>query len=137
MSKHYFTPEEIRDLRAKVLAFFGGKCMNPNCLVSGGCIDKRCLQIDHIQAVGKNRLIAGELYLDILESSNSRERYQLLCANCNWIKRSEKKETRGNVTVEGQQRPLNPIVPHIDLEEEYEPRYVSQTDLEKALKKLK
>lgn len=35
------------------------------------------------------------LYQDILANSKSKEKYQLLCANCNWIKRFERKEHRG------------------------------------------
>lgn len=136
MSWFDYSLEEIKALREKVIEFFGSRCMNPNCLVPGGCSDKRCLQIDHIQAIGKDRLVGAELYLDILESPTSKERYQLLCANCNWIKKHDKKETRGNVTnslPKEQRYPINPIKVHISIEQEHEPRYSSLSDIEKRL----
>lgn len=124
--------EYQQELRKKVIEFFGGKCMNPNCLVPGGCTDRRCLQIDHIKAVGKNRLVGTDLYLDILGDPNSKERYQLLCANCNWIKRTEKNEIKGFVISEEQQSPLNYKVVHIGFDG-IEPRYASLEDVEKTL----
>jgi hypothetical protein len=94
-----------QELRNKVIDFFGGKCNNPNCLVPGGCSDKRCLQIDHIEAVmGKHRTNGVTLYLDILNNPQSKEKYQLLCANCNWIKRSEKNEIRARGFRQREQR---------------------------------
>lgn len=59
--------------------------------------DKRCLQIDHVNGNGKidktrtsNRL----QYLKHVKQSflNKENKYQLLCANCNWIKRHTNKE---------------------------------------------
>lgn len=111
--------EEQRNLRDEALKFLGNKCSNPNCLVPNGCSDKRCLQIDHIQGVchqDEPRLVGIALYLDILESADSKERYQLLCANCNWIKRSENNENRG---AEQQTKPLYPKSPHISLESKH------------------
>lgn len=137
MGYSYYSNDETRALREKVLEFFGGKCMNPKCLVPGGCSDKRCLQIDHIKAVGKHRLIGAELYFDILENPNSKQIYQLLCANCNWIKRHENKETRGNIVPEGQQHPLIPlsnVIVRVSVEQVSEPCFRSLVDIGKAIK---
>jgi hypothetical protein len=83
-------------LKEKVYAKFGNKCNNPACqwlMPDGlrGCSDTRCLQIDHKfgdakkdekngYARGSNKFLKA--VLEDLEN-----RYQLLCANCNWIKR--------------------------------------------------
>lgn len=80
-------------LRKQVIDCFGGKCKK--C----GFGDKRALQIDHINGGGyqeiKN-LSAKQRYKLVLESVSRKEnKYQLLCANCNWIKRFEDKEIKG------------------------------------------
>jgi hypothetical protein len=92
-----FNLEYQQSMREKAIVFLGGKCSNQKCLVPNGCSDKRCLQIDHINGISDDepRLIGTMLYEDILHNPKSREKYQLLCANCNWIKRYEKKENRG------------------------------------------
>ncbi len=79
-------------LRSLVLELLGGKCK------SCGISDNRVLQIDHINGNGyKENKILGysggnthRYYRHILDVKG--EGYQLLCANCNWIKRYEKKE---------------------------------------------
>ena len=81
------------NLRQKVIDLFGGKCKR--C----GFTDMRALQIDHINGGGyqeiKN-LSAKYRYKMVIESvENKEKKYQLLCANCNWIKRFEDKEVRG------------------------------------------
>lgn len=87
--------EQQKELREKAILFLGAKCSNPKCLVPNGCNDKRCLQIDHIHGIGEEgRKIGIALYLDILENPNAKSIYQLLCANCNWIKRVENKEVK-------------------------------------------
>lgn len=59
-----------------------------------GFTDRRALQIDHINGNGKSdrkQFTSQSLYLKhILEVSG--EGYQILCANCNWIKRAENRE---------------------------------------------
>ena len=80
-----------RKLRAAVLAFLGGRC------VQCGFADGRALQVDHINGGGRqDRLKYGTspagYYRHILKDTTSK--YQLLCANCNWIKRVEKQEYR-------------------------------------------
>lgn len=85
-------------LRVKVLEKLGNKCSNPACQWlnadgSRGCIDSRCLQIDHVHGDGAKEQKGSETYYKkvLLDDSGS---YQLLCANCNWIKRCVNKEYR-------------------------------------------
>ena len=78
----------------------GGKC------VSCGFSDYRALQIDHINSDGKqerNLMNRRDYYPNVLASFLAKEgRYQLLCCNCNWIKRSELKEYRKRSEESGQ-----------------------------------
>ena len=71
-------------LRAQVHHFYGNRCAR--C----GFSDGRALQVDHVHADGKtHRMEVGtsaNYYKSILENP---ARYQLLCANCNWIKAFE------------------------------------------------
>jgi len=64
-----------------------------------GCDDLRCLQIDHKHGNGREAaLIAGNTYQhykEMLNDPDKHEKYQVLCANCNWIKRRENNETAG------------------------------------------
>jgi len=111
-----FDGEEQRTLREKAVAFLGGKCANPKCLVPNGCSDKRCLQVDHINGVwNEPRKVGCYLYEDILYNPESKKIYQLLCANCNWIKRAEKNENRGGAP---EIKPLKPKVAYIGFSEE-------------------
>lgn len=79
-----------RDLLFKLL---GHKC------VKCGFSDKRALQIDHIKGGGRKERISyntKEFHRIVLKSlKNKEDKYQLLCANCNWIKRYENKEWGG------------------------------------------
>lgn len=78
--------------RQKVVDLLGGKCKR--C----GFTDGRALQIDHINGGGYQEIkknSAKRRYKLVLESVQRKEnKYQLLCANCNWIKRYEDKEKR-------------------------------------------
>lgn len=63
----------------------------------GGCTDIRCLQIDHINGNGlKKRKEDGGYMKAITHYVNHPEEtkgvLQLLCANCNWIKKFDNKE---------------------------------------------
>ena len=83
-SKKYF-----RARRELILWLLGNKCAR--C----GFTDSRALQIDHKNggANKEGRLRGSKYYKEILESiERGEEKYQLLCANCNWIKRVEQKE---------------------------------------------
>jgi len=77
--------------RNKVFTALGNKCIN--C----GFEDKRALQIDHINGGGiaDRKRKGGHTYMfykQILSESDFKENYQILCANCNWIKKVEKNE---------------------------------------------
>ncbi len=82
-----------RKAREQVLQLFGGKCQR--C----GFSDKRALQIDHKNGGGsKHSRSFGNLYLyyqHVLKVGA--KNFQLLCANCNWIKRVERGEAPGTV----------------------------------------
>lgn len=86
-------------IKSEIITILGGKCSNPNCLVPNGCSDIRCLQIDHINGGGKRERRGHQdrgshYYRDILKKlEHGSKDYQLLCANCNWIKRFENHET--------------------------------------------
>ena len=56
--------------------------------------DWRALQVDHKNGGGtreRNRIQSMGIYRKVLKDSSG---YQLLCANCNWIKRYEREEHR-------------------------------------------
>ena len=73
--------------RRETLEFLGNKC------IKCGFSDWRALQIDHINGCGiKNRLDRYALLVDVKKHS---EKYQLLCSNCNWIKKYESKNEIG------------------------------------------
>lgn len=85
-----------RNLRAEVLEVMGNKCAR--C----GFADWRALQIDHVNGGGTehrktNRAHPVTYLREVREAvlAESKE-FQLLCANCNWIKRYENKEHRGS-----------------------------------------
>jgi len=116
------TNHPMHILRQQVLEKLGGRCMNPNCLVPGGCTDPRALQLDHVnndgaaerreynikkgpkggqgEGCGFNR--TRPIYAAALEDTEGR--YQLLCANCNVIKAYEHKHavSRGRHEAERQ-----------------------------------
>jgi hypothetical protein len=89
-------------LRKEVLDFLGGRCSSKICRWvnedgSIGCTDYRALQVDHINGGGtkeRNSLSYKTLYLKILRGSLG---YQLLCANCNWIKKHQENEVTKSV----------------------------------------
>lgn len=76
-----------KELRDEIVLLLGSICIQ--CEFS----DVRALQIDHVNAGGaaeRKRLGTDITYLcKILKSAREKgsEEYQLLCANCNWIKR--------------------------------------------------
>lgn len=80
-------------LRSEVYLLLGGVCNK--C----GFNDSRAFQIDHINGGGCTELrssIFGNkitYYRHVIKSVKANEnKYQLLCANCNWIKRHENDE---------------------------------------------
>lgn len=79
--------------RLAVLAVLGNKC------VHCGFTDWRALQIDHVRGGGmaETRKWKGNrshFKRVIRHVKRGGKRYQLLCANCNWIKRYERNETK-------------------------------------------
>lgn len=86
----------LRKLRLSVIEILGNKCCK--C----GFSDRRALQIDHINGGGskerKEKGFNGNFHRHVLKSfMNKENKYQLLCANCNWIKRCEENETKHNL----------------------------------------
>lgn len=74
--------------KLELLEFLGGKCAH--C----GFNDHRALQIDHVYGGGCKEWYGKhqeQKYKMVYKNPKS---YQLLCANCNWIKRFENQETR-------------------------------------------
>lgn len=73
-----------------MLQKLGGKCRK--C----GFTDPRALQVDHINGDGARERRTMNLHrFSIIVLRDTTNKYQLLCANCNWIKRHEKKEYGG------------------------------------------
>lgn len=86
------TREYQRRTRIAAIDILGGKCIH--C----GFNDKRALQIDHINGGGRQELLkcsGTQYYKNVIKSFlNKENKYQLLCANCNWIKRVENNEEK-------------------------------------------
>lgn len=85
----------IRVARSKALLILGSKC------IKCGFDDPRALHIDHINGGGcleQRKLGTGVAYLEQVYLSVKRNegKYQLLCANCNMIKKFDKKEFSGS-----------------------------------------
>lgn len=84
--------ERKRILRNKIITYLGKKC------VRCGFDDYRALQIDHVNGGGN---VERKIYWQTIQYYNhiltllSTNKYQLLCANCNWIKREENNEIKG------------------------------------------
>ena len=79
--------ERARELRTAVISVLGAKCIR--CRFD----DPRALQVDHPNGGGRKQRAkfqyVKEYYSYILSHP---EEFDLLCANCNWIKRAERKE---------------------------------------------
>lgn len=85
-----------KERKLEIYILLGNKCN------ICGFDDERALQIDHINGGGaKERKEVGVgnyhlwLYKKMLKDKNSfQKEYQILCANCNWIKRYTNKEIK-------------------------------------------
>ena len=95
-SKRKYNPQYQKDYAIKqrnaAIEALGGKCVK--CEFS----DRRALQIDHINNDGhierKNGKFGSRFNKHVLESFLKKEnKYQLLCANCNWIKENERRNS--------------------------------------------
>jgi len=85
-----------RLLRLENIKTLGGRCSNPGCRWHNsdgtiGCAEFEALQFDHIGSGGSVEREAGLGAGIGLQYRIRKEpsRFQLLCANCNWIKRYE------------------------------------------------
>lgn len=82
-----YTTKWRQERRRKVLAILGDVC------VRCGFSDERALQIDHVHGNGSKEYGGGKGRVPMQRILRGEtEDYQLLCANCNWIKRAENKE---------------------------------------------
>ena len=82
--------KRIRGLKERIFELLGDRCAR--C----GFSDPRALQVDHKKAGaggrdGKYRS-GHPLYAAILRGDKNPADFQILCANCNWIKSFENKE---------------------------------------------
>lgn len=80
-----------RQHRLKTLEIMGNKC------IKCGFSDVRALQIDHIDGGGADEIrtwrFKGNYNTHVATSFLAKEnKYQLLCANCNWVKKTENNE---------------------------------------------
>lgn len=89
-----YAKKHQREIRKTLIILMGGKC------VKCGFDDERALQIDHIHGGGyKERKEATSKNFNrraIKSVKNNEGVFQLLCANCNWIKRHENNENRSS-----------------------------------------
>ena len=81
-----YQKEYMNRLRQAVLVYLGGKCIR--CDFS----DYRALQVDHISGGGTQEFKLVGAYGIYRKVLNGTSGYQLLCANCNWIKYFEAKQ---------------------------------------------
>jgi hypothetical protein len=79
----------MRKHREDLIKFMGGKC------IKCGFNDIRALQVDHINGGGCKERKAIGLATFYHNVRIDPKKYQLLCANCNWIKRWENNENTG------------------------------------------
>ena len=106
--RHLDAKMRYNELRKLVLKKLGNRCSSPTCRWinfdgTRGCTDPRCLQIDHVDGGGTKEFRSMSAYAFLKKVLESVLGYQILCANCNWIKRRENKEySKG--------RPITPVV---------------------------
>jgi hypothetical protein len=98
--ERHITEKKYREkIKFKIFELLGNKCANPYNEHKEPYINFKALQIDHINGGGRkerNKVNGTRFYLDILsEIKLGSKDYQLLCANCNWIKRYENREYGG------------------------------------------
>lgn len=83
--------KHLEKIKARAIMKYGGVCKR--C----GFGDIRALQIDHVSGDGneerKRFKNSTTIYRHLIKNEKSKK-YQVLCANCNWIKRVENNEMR-------------------------------------------
>lgn len=79
-------------IRLKALLVLGG------CCTRCGFSDERALQVDHVYGGGRleRKRLGGHRAVFRKIVAGNTDGYQALCANCNWIKRSENRESGVN-----------------------------------------
>lgn len=90
-----------RKLKERLCAIYGRKCSNPKCRWKNEDGSFRCdnidiLQLDHKKGGGAKARKGKSsffIYRNALKEAN-KNKYQMLCPNCNWLKRIERKEFR-------------------------------------------
>jgi hypothetical protein len=95
--KKLFDAERLRRVRTSIFDLLGFYC------IKCGFNDIRALQIDHVNGGGKQERMhrsSFRYYRNMLDKmlQGSKE-YQILCANCNCIKRIENGEVRRPNTI--------------------------------------
>lgn len=104
VSKHNAKRRKYKDKhRETIVEILGGNkcsCKGINCWHEGECIvnDRRCIQIDHINDDGhkERRSVTDYRQVYVKYSNNPemvKQNLQLLCANCNWVKRFNRIKT--------------------------------------------
>ena len=87
-AKRKYERKKRLELRLRVLNKYGNSC------IKCGFSDYRALQIDHVNGGGGKEIkkfkVRGEYYQHLLTDKTNN--YQLLCANCNQIKKCENYE---------------------------------------------
>lgn len=93
------TKKRYQKERTQILLLLGNKCSNPECPISPEKLDKRTLQIDHINNNGSEERkkfrygnsrgysSPGYIHFILKQIQMSNNSYQLLCPYCNWRKR--------------------------------------------------
>jgi len=79
----------ILNLRTKIIEKYGSKCFNPYNINHGDFLnDIRCFQIDHVNGNGRKerKEIKSTVFLKKV-LADKEGNYQLLCANCNFLKK--------------------------------------------------
>lgn len=82
----YASLPNAKTLREAVVSLYGAKC------VICGFADSRALQVDHKHNNGARERKRLSYYQILKRALEHPDDYQLLCANCNWIKEFEYKE---------------------------------------------
>jgi len=92
--RRFYMRKRLIVTKEKLLSEFGGRCKK--CDIA----DYRVLQLDHINGGGGKSRKNGEFkstrqfFKEVLSDPGKFQKYQILCANCNWIKRIENGEIR-------------------------------------------
>jgi len=88
IERREYEREKNLNLRVQALMFLGGRC------AKCGNTDMRCLQIDHVNGGGtkENKKVHSRgIAMRVFQNPGE---YQVLCANCNWIKRFDLNENK-------------------------------------------